>query len=123
MIISKNKINEISSLFHFHRENHKYLSISFLRKVAEELDFKLKLQKSTIHLIQEQSFAVIGFRRSTENIFIEFFHEDMIKNSRVVKNVLGRNGENINRIDIYCENDIDLELLEYIIHSSEMIKV
>ena len=86
-----------------------------------KLDFKLKIQKASIQLLNPEPFAVIGLRRSKKNIFLEFYNETEIDKNRIVKTIKGNNSFIINRVDIASECDIDTELIEYIIHSNELI--
>lgn len=121
MIIEKERINNLPNYIDFCHEGHKKLSISFLEKIANEIDFRLKILKASIQLIKSQSFAVIGLRRSQEHIFIEFYSEALMDNTKIIKTIKGRNGFIINQVNISNDGDIDSELIRFIIHSCELL--
>lgn len=121
MMISSERLSELPTLFGFHFKEHEILSLHFLKAIAKRLPFKLKLQKATIHLIASESFAVIGFRRSQKHIFIEFYGEADLVNERIVRTVQARNGRKLHRINVSKKSDIDSQLIEFVIHSSESL--
>lgn len=121
MIINKNRVIELPTLIEFHHEEHKTLSFSIIKKMADKMEFKLKIQKASIQFLNPEPFAVIGLRRSQKNVFLEFYNENKINKDRIVKTIKGNNPFIINRVNISDENDIDTELIKYIIHSNELI--
>jgi hypothetical protein len=121
MIITKNRVMELPTLIEFHREEHKSLSISIIKKIGDRIDFKLKIQKASVQLLNPEPFAVIGLRRSKKDIFLEFYNEIEIDNNKIVKTLKGNNSFIINRVNITAERDIDTELIEYIVHSNELV--
>ncbi len=121
MLVTKEQIKEIDNFLMFYKPKHKKLSIRILEEVANEIDFKLKIQKASIQLVTSQAFAVIGLRRSQESIFIEFYSKSKIDNDRIVKTIKGKNRLEINRINIFNENEINKELIKFILHSNELI--
>ena len=121
MIITKNRVMELPALIEFHREEHKSLSISIIKKIGDRIDFKLKIQKASVQLLNPEPFAVIGLRRSKKDVFLEFYNEIEIDNNRIVKTLKGNNSFIINRVNITAERDIDTELIEYIVHSNELV--
>ncbi len=121
MIITKNRIIELPTLIEFYHEEHKSLSILIIKKMADRMEFKLKIQKTSIQLLNPEPFAVIGLRRSDKNVFLEFYNENEIDKSRTVKTIKGKNPFIINRVNIAFEHDMDTKLIEYIIHSNELV--
>jgi len=121
MIITKNRAIELPTLIKFHQEEHKSLSFSIIEKMDDKMDFKLKIQKASIQFLNPEPFAVIGLRRNHKNVFLEFYNEKKIDKDRIVKTIKGNNSFIINRVNISDENDIDTELIGYIIHSNELV--
>lgn len=121
MIITKNRVMELPTLIEFHHKEHKSLSISIIKKMGDRIDFKLKIQKTSIQLLNPEPFAVIGIRRSKNDVFLEFYNEIEIDKNRIVKTIKGNNSFIINRVNIVAENDIDTELIEYMVHSNELL--
>lgn len=121
MIINKGKINEVPTLIEFHHEEHRYLSLSIIRKVTDKIDCTLKIRKASIQFLNPRPFAVIGLRRSQKRVFLEFFSEHAIDEERIVKTIQADNSFVINRVNIALASDIDTELVAYILHSDELI--
>lgn len=121
MILSKKDIKENSHYFSFHQEEHEKLFLAVLLKVIDKLDFKLKIQKASIQLLNPDPFIVFGFRRNKKNIFLEFYHEESIKEARIIKSIKVQNSLYIHRVEISDEKDINKELLEYMVHSNALV--
>lgn len=122
MIVTKDKIDKLPYLFHFHLHEHEVLSILLLNKMSKTMDFKLIFQKASIQLVNSEPFAVIGFRRSQKYIFLEFFNESKIENKRIIKTTKSKINLIINRVNIVTSDEIDTELLNWINDSYKMLK-
>lgn len=120
-MISSDHIVDLPDSFHFHVAQHATLSMFLLNRMAEKLSFRLKLQKATIQLIDGAAFAILGFRRSQQSIFVEFFTEKEVSSLRVERTVIGRNGKLINRVYLHVETDVDSELLQWLMHSNKLV--
>ncbi len=120
MTIDKAKRNELEKHFIFHQKEHEILTLALLDKFSNAFEFKLKVQKASIQLLNPQPFAVLGFRRSEKHIFIEFYTQTEIKNNRIVKTLKSENNLIINRVEIFTENDIDEELINWMKESSRI---
>lgn len=120
MILQKENINSLTNLYDFKEAEHRILSILLLERLAQSLDFKLKIQKSSIQLLNAKAFAVIGFRRNHKHIFIEFYSKAGINSNRIISTVKDKNEYIINRINILEDNDIDAELIEFITCSNKL---
>lgn len=112
---------ELPTFIEFHHEEHKSLSISIIKKIGDRIDFELKIQKASVQLLNPKPFAVIGLRRSKKDVFLEFYNEIEIDKNRIVKTLKGNNSFIINRVNITAKHDIDTELIEYIVHSNELL--
>ncbi|MEN8907281.1 MAG: hypothetical protein ABF289_15095, partial [Clostridiales bacterium] len=105
-------LNELKTVFKFHKNEHKNLTNHLLKKLSTTLRFRLKVQKASIQLIDKVPFAVIGLRRSCNYIFFEFYNSVSINTSRAVKTVVKDENKIINRINILSSDCIDDEILE-----------
>jgi len=121
MILEKENIGDLPHFIAFYHKEHKQLTILFLEKLAQALAFKLKIQKSSIQLLNPQPFAVIGLRKNQKQIFIEFYNETAIDNNRIINTIKGKNEYIINRVNIFDDRGIDSELIAFIIHSNDLI--
>jgi hypothetical protein len=121
LIIKKERLKELPNLFEFHHPEHQELSMFFLEKIAARLDFKLKIQRASIQLMNPHPFAVIGLRQSQSFIFIEFYNEVEVESKRVVKTLEGKNECIVNRVEIVHTNEIDSELLDFVVHSNSLL--
>lgn len=121
MIVSIDSIDNLGSLFNFHKVEHATLAHALLTALADKLDFKMKLQKATIHFMHRDSFGVIGFRRTQKGIFVEFYEKNQIISDRIIKRLIGKkNNQSIARVIINDINDIDSELICWIIESFKL---
>lgn len=85
-----------------------------LNTLAKENNFRLKIQKASIHLCDRVSFAVIAFRRSLPYFFIEFYDTEQIVNPRISITITKSEKLVIHRVNILSSNDIDTQLLNWI---------
>lgn len=120
MIIQKERFKEIPTYINFHKKEHEILSKYFIEKVFNKIDFKLKIQKASIQLLNAAPFVVLGLRRSEKHIFIEFYNENIIDDKRIVK-TLKKDDNVINRVNISTTTDIDKQLVDFVIHSNYLI--
>lgn len=121
MIAQQDQIEDLPTLFSFHQTEHQLLAVHLLNELATAIDFKLKIQKASIQLVDNKPFAVLGFRRSQKHIFFEFYNAEEINNPRIIKTLLAKNGYFINRVEIFTANDVDDELINWTSASSELL--
>ncbi|MCP4130853.1 MAG: hypothetical protein GY754_07710 [bacterium] len=114
MIAAKDKIDNISNLLHFHQHEHEALTVFLIKKLPQTMDFKLKIQKASIQLVNAEPFAVIGFRRSQKSIFLEFYNKSEIKHDRIIKTTASKNKLIINRVTIAAIDEIDAEIINWV---------
>ncbi|WP_156888350.1 DUF5655 domain-containing protein [Spirochaeta cellobiosiphila] len=114
MLIELSDVYKMAEYIHFYQEQHQQLSLLLIERLSAHLDFKLKIQKATVHFVKDDSFAVIGLRRSKASIFVEFHVSKFIKNPRVEKTLTGRKGQLIHRVTVHNGEDIDETLLTWI---------
>lgn len=123
MIAQQNQIQDLPTLFSFHQNEHQDLAIHLLRALAAKIDFNLKIQKASIQLVNDQPFAVLGFRRSQTHIFFEFYSAAEIKNGRIIKTLRAKDDLLINRVEIFTANDVDDELINWTIASNKLLNM
>jgi len=120
MILKHTHLDQFATGFDFHRPEHKSLSLELLSTLAKQIQFKLKLQKASIQLIDKAPFGVIGLRRSKANIFVEFYTEDESHSPRIIRRQSMPNQLTLNRVELSAPSDIDEELIHWIIASQRM---
>lgn len=103
------------------RQLHGEKLFHLLNSLSSRLSYKIKTQRASIHLIHRTTFAVIGFRRKTEHFFVEFYHDGIIENDRIIK-TNKRNSLIIHTVNILMLSDIDDDLLKWMKHSFELKK-
>ena len=123
MIAQQNQIQDLPTLFSFHQHEHQELAIHLLRTLAAKMAFKLKLQKASIQLLNDKPFAVLGFRSSQTHIFYEFYSAAEIKNARIIKTLLAKDGLLINRVEIFTTNDVDDEVINWTIAANKLLNL
>lgn len=69
---------DLTRKFKFHHIEQERLTNILLRKLSYKINLQLKIQKSSIQLLNEQPYAVIGYRKNQLPIFIEFYSDIMI---------------------------------------------
>ena len=122
MIVTRDEIENLPEYFHFHNPEHEDLALCFLESMPQRVEFELNLQRSSIQLIgSDEPFAIIGFRREQEHIFVEFYSEEVMDHPRIVKSIESESERFINRVIITSADDIDAELLNWITISSNML--
>ena len=105
-----------------------------LEKLLEKIDFDLKINNGSIHLLKgKETFLACGFRRSKDYYFIEFFSEKHINDAKIAKEIIikdmkrnlkikNRNADNIiYQVEIKDENDIDKNIIDWIIKSYKLV--
>ena len=107
---------------------------TLLEKLLEKIDFDIKINNGSIHLLEgKETFLACGFRRSKDYYFIEFISEKSISDVRITKEIIIKDmkrnlkiKEKINnyiicQIEIKDVNDIDGKIINWIIKSYKLI--
>ena len=118
-------IKENQALHRFltgNKEQFSEIVWSLLNQLEKELTFKLKIQKASIQLVCNVPFAIIGFRRSLDYIFVEFYNDIMIDNPRIVSTIAKSKQLIIHRLYVSSLDDIDIQLLTWIKSSNLLVK-
>jgi len=118
LIITKDKIKDMKSYFTFHQPEHEVLTAYILDKLSEKIDFKLKIQKASIQLLNPEPFAVLGYRRKQKYIFLEFYNKIEVEDCRVVKTLEAENRLFLNRIHITDVGDFDDGFVDLVCESA-----
>ena len=120
-IVTKTEIDKLADLFEFHVAGHEALALTVLRKVAGRLDFRLKLQKASIQLIDAAPsatpFAVLGFRRTKPFIFLEFYGAADLDDARIVQTI-EYEGRPLHRIHIATPDDVTEDVVAWVVDSA-----
>lgn len=85
-----------------------------------QFNFKLKIQKASIQLIHTLPFAVLGFRKSKDYCFLEFYSASEIDNSRIVKKTKHNDRLIIHTVNLLPDSNIDDNILTWIKNSYEL---
>lgn len=88
--------------------------------LSKQLDFKLKIQKASIQLIHKFPFAVLGFRKSKDYFFVEFYYNSVIDNSRIIKTKMFGDSMIIHTVNLYSNSIIDDNIVNWIKSSYEL---
>lgn len=108
---------DLAREFAFHKAEHEALAVLFLSRIAPHVQFKLTLLKASMHLVDTEPFAVLGFRRSQAFIFVEFYNESEIASIRIDRTLPREDTRMIHRVNITSADDIDRELITWVLHS------
>lgn len=103
------------------RAIHTTTVTKLLNALAGKVEFKLKNQKTSIQLIADVAFSVIGFRKNENQLFVEFYSEKTIS-SPGVKETGQREGWLIHRASLHGIDDINDELIQWIQNSYHLTK-
>jgi len=121
----------------FDKFNESYFAVSIdklFNRLREQITFEVGMRNASIHLVTgNTTFSACGFRISKDYFFIEFYNETSINNKRIVREVKRDNVNQgvyqgkkieyiISRVEIRSENEIDKELVEWLIKSYKLIE-
>jgi len=93
-----------------------------LNALARKVEFKLKIQRASIQLIADVAFSVIGFRKNGNRLFVEFYSGKTISIPRV-EEMGQRGGRLIYRASLNSIDDINEELIQWILNSYHLTKL
>lgn len=119
--MNENNRTQLTGFLISDKQKYSGLLFALFDKLSLQFEFHLKIQKASIQLIHQHPFAVIGFRKSKDYLFVEFYHHSVINGLAIVKTKIAENSKIIHTIHLTPNAIINSNIINWIKDSYHLI--